>query len=256
MQCVVLDKSYLQGATSHEVRSLCEDNVVLMIETLFYELLTADEEERAWCFRKLPGENPVALLPRPGPLIRYEIANGKAAHPLTEHTLKIPFTFNLDASLDDEEQRRHLADWETSIVKQQDDFPAMARMIRPWFDCDFLSMQETERRAECDMLKATVSEDHVRAVYRDNTGDDFPSHELLDPTWVLYRWFQARVIACLDFVARYGFSNSKFSQKKLENDLHDTEYLTLAPLAGGLATRDKLLASNFKLICPDGRIIS
>jgi hypothetical protein len=61
----------------------------------------------------------------------------------------------------------------------------------------------------------------------------FPCHELLDPNWVLYRWFQARVIACLDFVARYGFSNSKFSQKKLENDyLHDTEYLTFAPLAG------------------------
>jgi hypothetical protein len=202
------------------------------------------------------GGGPITL-PKQRPLIRYEIANGKAAYPLTEHILNIPFTFDLEASLDDEQQRRHLADWESTILKQQEEFPTMARMIRPWFSRDLLTMKETKRRAECDMLKATMSEDHVRAVYRDNTGDDFPCHELLDPNWVLYRWFQARVIACLDFVARYGFSNSKFSQKKLENDyLHDTEYLTFAPLAGGLATRDKLLASNFKLICPGGRILS
>jgi hypothetical protein len=255
MQYIVLDKSYLQGATSRQVQSLCENNVVLMIETLFYELLSTDEEQRAQCFRKLPGENPVELLPRPGPLFRYEIANGKAAYPVTEHILRIPFTFDLDATLD-EERRRHLADSESKIIRAQEEYPEMAHDIGGWFP-HLRSMKETERRAECKRLKSEMSDDDVRAVYRDIAGEveDFPSHELLDPTWVLYRWTQARVIAGLDFVACYGFSIMNFNQKKLENHLHDMEYLTMAPLAGGIATRDKRLASNFELVCPGGRVI-
>lgn len=256
MQVVVLDKSYLQGANAGELSALCADHAVLMIETLFYELLTAENGQRARCLRKLPGENAVELLPRPGPLLRYEIHNRRPAYPLADHVLPVRFSFNADAGLD-ADRRRHLAEWRTEVSKEQTDYPEMARGVGNWFP-RLKGMRSEERSAECTKLKRELSEQDVRAVYRDIAADvfpDFPRHDLLDPTWALYRWTQARIIGSLDFVARYGFDGAAFNQKKLENHLHDMEYLTMASLAGALATRDQLLGSNFELLCPDGRWI-
>ena len=64
---VVIDKSYLQGASEDAVRSLCDEQTVLFTKTLFYELLTAAEPMRDACFAKLPAtDNPVALIPSTG----------------------------------------------------------------------------------------------------------------------------------------------------------------------------------------------
>ena len=62
---IVIDKSYLQGASRERVRRLCEENTVLLTETLFYELLTTAVSVRAACFAKLLAkDNAVVLIPR------------------------------------------------------------------------------------------------------------------------------------------------------------------------------------------------
>jgi hypothetical protein len=71
---IVLDKSYLEGASSQAIGDLCKSFAVLMIDTLFMELLTtSDKHFQAACFRKFPQrENPVELIEGTGSLLRYD----------------------------------------------------------------------------------------------------------------------------------------------------------------------------------------
>lgn len=60
---LIIDKRYLQGASAHELRSLCAEHTVLFIETLLYELLTTEEEAvRKACFVKFPETNDNVVL--------------------------------------------------------------------------------------------------------------------------------------------------------------------------------------------------
>ena len=52
-QYVVIDKSYLQGATPAQVRQLCAGGA-LMTDTLLVELLTTSQQSRKHCFAKFP----------------------------------------------------------------------------------------------------------------------------------------------------------------------------------------------------------
>jgi hypothetical protein len=90
---VVIDKSYLQGAWAGNLRGLCVKHTVLFTETLLYELLTTSEEaiQRA-CFDKFPEmDGDIVLIPRTGPLFRYEIEHERAATPLTDHRVQATF---------------------------------------------------------------------------------------------------------------------------------------------------------------------
>lgn len=89
---VVLDKSYLEGASSLAIGELCNSCAVLMIDTLFMELLTtSDKHFQAVCFRKFPQrENPVELIEGTSALLQYErtqatrhtVAGAEAALPI------------------------------------------------------------------------------------------------------------------------------------------------------------------------------
>ena len=92
---IVIDKSYLQGVSTEKMRRLCEEHTVLFIETLLYELLTATEWERNVCFAKFAAiDNPGMLIPRAGPLLRYENESLRAASPLVDHKIADNFRFN------------------------------------------------------------------------------------------------------------------------------------------------------------------
>src|SRR5690242_3628642 len=70
---VVLDKNFLQGSKSAEIRRMAEIHRLLMCDALFYELID-NARMRATCFRKFPETaNPVELISNPGPLMRREI---------------------------------------------------------------------------------------------------------------------------------------------------------------------------------------
>jgi hypothetical protein len=60
---VVMDKSYLQGASANTVRNICAEHAVLFLETLLYELLTTENEAaRTACFAKLREMNDNVVL--------------------------------------------------------------------------------------------------------------------------------------------------------------------------------------------------
>lgn len=92
---IVVDKSYLRGATRDEVRSLFQRVKALMPEDLFFELLTGDLETRTKCFRKLPKRhNPLELLPNVGTLLRYEVESQRCCSPILAHRIRITYEFN------------------------------------------------------------------------------------------------------------------------------------------------------------------
>jgi hypothetical protein len=89
---IVIDKSYLQGASPDKIRDLCAEHTVLFIETLLYELLTTEAVVQRTCFDKLSEENDnVIVVPCTGPLFRHEMKCQRPASPLVDHRVQITF---------------------------------------------------------------------------------------------------------------------------------------------------------------------
>ena len=57
---IVIDKSYLQGASREQVSDLASQHTLLMSIPLLYECLEKEPETRAQLFRKFPSTKPPA----------------------------------------------------------------------------------------------------------------------------------------------------------------------------------------------------
>jgi hypothetical protein len=260
---VVIDKSYLQGASGDAARRLCDEHTVRFTETLFYELLTAPEqEERDACFAKLPArDSPVALIPRTGPLFRYEMEHLRAASPVVNHRIAVTFRFNPKLTSrsfhhsGDEEAA--LAEWRLEVGREVATFHEVATGVSAW--CPPLETVSGQRlKSACEDLKRQACADTqaVRTVYRSLCLEGFPAASFLGPAWALFRWVQAHLLCSLDHVARYGLADLPNIPKRVENDIHDIQYLLFGALCGALATRDAEIAANFLLACPKGTLIT
>ena len=92
---VVIDKSFLQGASRDQLRSLFERHRVLMTEKLFYELLTTCPAVRARCFKRIfqigtpmiPVQNVTAIL-------RWEVKNQRSLTSIDNVVEDKRFRFN------------------------------------------------------------------------------------------------------------------------------------------------------------------
>lgn len=259
---VVIDKSYLQGAAGDVVRRLCDEHTVIFTETLLYELLTGPQLERDACFAKFPErDNPVEVIPRPGPLLRYENEHFRAASPIINH--RIPWRFRFNPKLGrrsfqhSADENSALADWRLEIQYEVETFHEVATGISAW--CPQLNnLSRQQLKIACEDLKRQACADTmaVRTVYGSLRLDKFPAASFLGSDWVLFRWIQVRLLYSLDYVARYGFGDLSSIPKRVEHDIHDIQYLLYGTLCGALATRDTDIATNFKLACPEGRLIT
>lgn len=259
---IVIDKSYLQGVSAETVQRLCEDHTVLFTETLLYELLTTDEPERNACFAKFSSTyNPVSIIPRSGPLLRFENEHRRAASPLIEHQLQIRFRFNprlasgtFQHSLN---EQFTLIEWEQEIEHEVETFHEVATGVLAW--CPRLrKLSGDDLRKGCEELKREACADPavIQNVYRSLDLEGFACASLLDPSWVLFRWIQAHLLFSLDYIARHGFADLEKILKRVEHDIHDIQYFLFGCLCGGLATKDKDIVQNFRLACSEGTVHS
>ncbi len=178
---IVIDKSYLQGASSEEVRLLCNNYTALFTETLFYELLTAPKAERDACFAKLPvRDNPVALIPRTGPLFRHEVENRRAASPVLEHRLNFTFRFNPRLKRrtfhHSQKEQATLAEWRREVDREVATFHEVATGVSSW--CPALkACPGNARKSACKDLKrqACIDTEVIRKVYQSIKPDGFPA---------------------------------------------------------------------------------
>ncbi len=255
---IVIDKSYLQGASPDKIRGLCAEHTVLFIETLLYELLTTEAAVQRTCFGKLSKENDnVIVVPCTGPLFRHEMERQRPASPLIDHRVQITFQSLVDGVFSRPlNQHPALAKWRLEVQREIDTFHQVAIGIAEW--CPALLNAPGQVLSEaCDDLKrqACSDVDVVRKIYRSLNLEGFPCAALLDSSWALFRWVQMHLLFGLDYIRRYGFADLAAVPKRLEHDVHDLQYALFGTLCGALATKDTEVAQNFKLACPDGTVL-
>lgn len=258
---IVLDKSYLQGASAQEVSTLCDNSNTLVIEDLVFELLTADLDTRTRCFGKIPQrENPVGIIAHPGTLMRYEVDQRQPATPVWEHRMSGTFTFNERLATGDfkltEDQAGGVHEWEGNLAENVEGFleeAATAATIFPPL-AGLRPGASPERVDEVCQRIATDAE-MIRALYSSFAPANFPPAPIVGRTWAVFRRVQAHLLACVDQFARFGVGVHSPRIDRLENERIDINYLVLALLARGLATRDRDMQRRFKLLCPEGLLI-
>jgi hypothetical protein len=261
-ELIVLDKSYLQGASPSAIADLCSQYLVVMPDALFYELMTTSDYARRWCFNKLSGNNSIKLTRGIGDLLRYECQHIRPCTPLLERRLIQVLSFNPRLR---EAELRITADQEVALTEWQNYFKGRVTTFREFFPkiieyfpklTGYIPGQKPNIEFIGICKKAVATDwDMVRKIYAAVQRDPLPPAYLIDPNWACFRWIQVWLTASLDHFAKYGENSGVLSDSEMFNEVLDLEYLITSALAGGLASRDKAMISRFKLLCPATRLV-
>ncbi|HET7675544.1 MAG TPA: hypothetical protein VFL54_08480 [Gammaproteobacteria bacterium] len=267
MTAVILDKSFLQGASGDCIRALAETHRLVVSDALFYELLTAPEPGRSRCFAKfLPTENPVDLVSHIGELMRFEMDNRVCCGKPSAHREALRFKFNPALMAPDyilpaaglqaveEETARLRADVESFLER--------ASMV-PTFFPDLLKGSTTQQKsAQAEAEQALAAPGSLMAFYSSlepPAGEKpLPPAHLVSEDWAVYRYLQVQMLFALDVYVRY---QGKLPQplsgavyERMEHDVLDAEVLMLGCLEGAFGTRERKLQGWWRLLCPHGRL--
>jgi hypothetical protein len=266
---VVIDKSFLDGASSVRMRNLCATHACLFTETLFFEAMTTGLLSRTRCFSKLPDKtNPVFLLPRSGTLIAFECEQQRPCGFLTEHRVRESFVFN--AGLRDgtyvapPEVERTLAQWRADVETDTRSFLHRCQSVHEFFP-ELIGIEFTDFPAAIADARRRVGVDVelIRRIYAGIAAEggaaNAPSAAALGPEWFFFRWLQAQLLAALRMFQRYQCRipdpPSTGVLLRAEHSMHDTDYVALAALTGVIATCDAEVAEDFQLLRPDGVVL-
>ena len=266
---VVLDKSYLQGSSKNEIHQMCSQHQLIMPEVLFLEILTTKTENMVKCFKKFPEiENPVALVPNVGSLIRYETEKNRPCSPIETQFLKIRYVFNERLAKNQfnftEKQKESLKEWEASSNEGTEGFIEKVIVTDGWFPglSGYIPGQSPNPITDAmDMVASDL--DFVRKIYgqlRDEIYETYkalwPVPQRIDKKWILFRYLQVHLLAALEYIRKYGKESHSKISKRLENEYLDIDYCIIGTLSDGLATRDTTMAKFYNLLCPEKALIS
>jgi hypothetical protein len=261
---IIVDKSYLQGATKAEMVALSARYRLAVSDALFFELLTCGSIERAGCFSKFPpGDDPVDLINHIGTLINLEISGKKPCGKPSKYKEGGSFKFNPKvASIDfvlNTEQEKYLLEEKENIKRQVEAFLSRAVVTGTMFPNVIFGNPSSRDEVE----KLITTHDALMHFYSTliAEGDyELPPAELLSPEWAIYRWLQVEVLAAFNLYFRYnGAIPTNLEGKTYENiehDLLDAQLLMLGCQEGVFATRDKKLIRWWSLICPTATLVS
>jgi len=257
-----MDKSYLQGGSKKDLEHLFSTYRVVMPHGLFYELLTGNAKASANCWSHIPqGNNPLELCKPIGVLLRYEIENLRPAS-IDDFFLNISFRFNAGLKEPDfdlgSEQRKVLDEWEQQVLQHVDWFLNSAQVVHTFFPdllntsnakIDGSAIKEAKREVSSNISL-------VKKIFAIIRNKNHPLPDQIDEDWAFFRWTQVRLIYSLNYLDAYGIGPVNVPKVKVEHDLHDMEYCIIGALIGKMASRDRELQDNFRLVCPNGTIIS
>lgn len=273
MSYVILDKSFLDGASKEEISSLCNEHTVFMTDVLFHELVTTRKESRQRCFNKFPNNtNPVELIPNIGALLRYELETHKQCTPLFDRRVK-PVFFKFNDKLKDgtfeftNEQNKFIEKRDLEAKSDTTSFSELAMLVPGFFPhLKKLAFKIKNLPDAVEEARQQIASDNekVKEIYTAFLDYDAPPNpvevELLNANWAYYRWIQVRVLYSLNLLLKYQGQLPENPSKKIwrgiEHDLLDSEYVILGALSGALACNEKRMITNFKCVCPYGEIFS
>jgi len=262
---IVVDKSFLQGASGAHIRDLAGNHRILMSDALLYELLTTRPEARAQCFAKFPEvQNPVDLINHVGVLMRREIETGKPSGKPSLHKEEIRFIFN-SALLEPEyrppaDAQEAIDEERTRLKDSVQTFLEKVATVESMFPGLLSGSQEEREVAHLDAEKAIVAPNALQSFISQFTSPPgeppLPPADGINDEWALYRWLQVQLLFTLDVYVRYqGNIPEPLSPQlyeKMEHDVLDAEQLILGCLEGAYATRENKHKRWWALLRPDG----
>ena len=258
---IVLDKSFLRGTQSDKIQNLCREHSVLMISTLFEELMLADKKDRTICFQKFPQTvNPVIPIENVGGLMRYEVEHRTSCQPVCDRRVFEQFQFHPKLSegnfIFDAIQRKSIEERKKELKnKKIKDHKEASASVIGWFPelADYSPGQD-ERKIKELMKKVSEDDDLIRYRYNQIKPPEAPEGEILSRDWALFRRTQAHLLYALEYIRKYG-PDSNVISGKLENEILDIDYCITGSLAGCLASKDKKIREIFRIMCPNGRLL-
>lgn len=253
---LVLDKSYAHKKAG--ALSMLANRYTICVPSAFvFEIFTTTQEKRLHELNNFPEFRRVWL---PG-LLKREHDLGEPFEAgdfprLNINTGVLDHSWSLAPNLEEA-----IAAYRATDLKRQIEFFLMVIKTRwvPGFSA--LEMQtvhasESEFLALWEKLREDV---RIRAIAKQL---EFKHADRLDSRWLYYRYFQTKVLQALILLRRYPSPKDLISEEKLEHDIHDIEYLTLALHAGALATAENSLkirkasmALRFRALEPSALLI-
>jgi len=256
---IVLDKSYLQAASTGKIQSLCLENNVLMPESLLYELLTTTfNEERTACFHKFPDTyDPVMLIPNVGTILRYEVKNRVPCNPVSQLAIGKGGRFNKKLRNGDYILPKDKVDnWMKRIRDEIEEFKQHSVAVVHWFPLLAENHHGQNTHIINDVLDAICNDENlIKRIYKEIRSPDFPERDSIDPDWMLFRWLQIHLFAAVEYIRRFGLNNSSDIMNSIEHDFLDIQYCITGVQVGALASMDKRMINMFNRICPNGLLI-
>lgn len=257
---IVLDKSYWWGQSEERLLALFQNYEIVMPDSLLYEVLNEEDKSvRARLFQKLPAIGNPFLLFSVHRLIQFEVNNGKPYEGIDCGLEMYRWAFNPGLGDPDfvptKKQRRSIREWDTLIQDESTQFVLRMSNLIHWFP-ELEKWQPGKDSAPIEQIKhkiATVPEEVIR-FYRAVHVKGLPSPAVLDQNWAVFKWLQVQLLTGLDYIASYGKDAVEIN-KRIKNELLDSEYCLAAVIIGGLATRDKALSKRFRLITVDGLLL-
>jgi hypothetical protein len=257
---IVIDKSWLDGASTQAVRELCGARVVLFSEELFFELMTTSARSQKRCFSKLPeGPDPIVLLPNAGKLLRFERDWLKACGRLGQHRDdEVPFQFHAGLRDGSYELGEQLADtlsqWQAQVRDDTEGFIERCHIVHQFFpEMETLTYKDLPHAVAKARQKVGSDADFVRAVYdsfldKPEDTDGPPAHRI-GPDWLWFRWVQCQILSSLRIFERHqGMMPAQVGKdfwRRAEHSMLDSYYVMMAAIAGGLASFDGEVMDDF-----------
>jgi hypothetical protein len=268
---LILDKSFLDAASPYEISDVWKDHIVIMPDVLFYELISTREDSRKRCFNKIPDvENPLALLPGIGDLLSYEIKMKQPCVPLSQRCMKERYVFNV--RLRDGSFRflgEVLEGKETLAAKTATDtrhFIKRCIVVHQFFpEINGIPYRDFPKAICSAKTKVASDKTFLREIYASFLKDEdcplaLPNPSDIDENWAFFRWVQCQLLAALRLFLRYQGRIPKDPGvgfwTKAEHSMLDTYYVIFGSLTGALASADREVIEDFRLLCPDGALIS
>ena len=263
LPAVVLDKNFLQGATSPAIHALAATHRLIMPGALFFELLTTSTETRKACFGRLPQtENPVDLVDHIEALLRHEMEHRAPAGLPSSHRLTLRFRFNRKL-LDENyalptEAAIALTEMEVATEEKIDSLLELSETIPSLFPGLLDGAMDTQHAAYVSAQRLISDPAKVADFYvtleSPGPSTHFPPIKRNPEDWAFVRWLQVKMLFATHLFVRYrGRLRQMLTpavRLRLEHDVHDAQILALGVLEGALATKEKKLREWFHLLKP------
>ena len=263
MEYVVLDKSFLLGASQARVLEVANGRRLVMIHSLMDELLYDESpkgrKERAMCFKKLPhGQDPVELV-EVGRIFHHEKTVREAAHSIDRFFEPRGFEFNHGLPDPDftpnEACRNSFASSREELREEAQDWRRMTKELPVIFpQLQDIGLGDLKNPKVIQARSRVVQDPEiVRTFWSKARRPNWASPEDLAQTWATFRWIQLSLLYLIDSWARYGPERIDTAKEEvLMHDALDLNYALVGLTVGKLASNDQRLIGLFNEVLPEG----